>query len=67
MLHEDVTSQVFTGSSVSAALQNSAHFPRVLRFLRKAGISTDGAAGLSLALDVALPTIIDIQHVQLMT
>lgn len=49
--------EVFIGSSVIAALQRSAHLPRVLRFLRNAGISTAGAAGLSLALDVALLTI----------
>lgn len=65
MLHDDVTSKSSQGSSVSAALHNIAHFPRVLRFLRKAGISTAGAAGLSLALDVALSTIVDIQHTQL--
>lgn len=46
--------QVSTGSSVTAVSQNTAHLPRGLRFLRKAGISTAGAAGLSLALGAAL-------------
>ena len=46
--------QIFTGSSVAAVLQKTSHLPRGLRFLRNAGISTAGAAGLSLALGAAL-------------
>ena len=36
------------------SMLQTAHFPLVLRFLRKAGISTAGVTGTSLALGVAL-------------